>query len=106
MLDKWSKVSVAKEQSQAVFDAACRDERINGLADGNPLHAQCPEIPRSLDRYVATDNIDLLETTHQPERLVEIALAGKPLEYLGQNDIANQERLVTEQAVKPVCLGG
>lgn len=35
MLGKGTEVLVAMEQLQVVFDAACRNQRVNGLPDGN-----------------------------------------------------------------------
>ena len=105
MLDEGIEITITIKERKAVLDTSGGDERVNRLPNGDSASPEQPEIPGGLNSDVMAANVDLVERSHQPQRLVEIMFTCETLKHFGQYDVANRQRLTTEQSIQPVRLG-
>ncbi|SBT04596.1 hypothetical protein ACCAA_1650001 [Candidatus Accumulibacter aalborgensis] len=99
-------IPVAVQQGVATVDASRRDDRVNRLADRNAQRPQRTVILRRLNGDIQPTEINDHQGSEQPLRLVEVTVAAEALQHLGQDEVAQGQRLVSQQAVEFVRLYG
>lgn len=72
MLHERIEIPVAVKQCEIAFDAASRDNRVDGLAYGDALRSQETEIPRGLNGNIPTAKPNHQQGCQQPPGFIEI----------------------------------
>lgn len=99
-------IPVAVQQFVSVLYATCSNQGIDGFAYRHTEPAQRTEVPGSLDRDLLATHIDHQERSQHPSGITKILLIVEALQDFGQNQIANCQGLMAEQAVEKLGLRG
>jgi hypothetical protein len=105
MVHKWIKITVTVEQWQSVLDTSRSDQRIYGLAYGDPEAPQMSEISRCLNGQRLANDVDLVKGAHQSEGIIEIAIFRETLQYLGDNDVTDHYNFMSQKRIQRFGLG-
>jgi hypothetical protein len=96
MARHWPKVSVVVKQRDAIFDAPCADQQIDGFTHGDSDASQIPEIARSSDSDRVTGHRDYCETAQDGLDFSSTRLVWYALQHLAQHQITDADLLNTE----------
>src|SRR5260370_3228963 len=91
---------VAVQQVIPAFDASGRNHGIDGLARGHAESAQRAEILRRLNRDFPADQLPPHQRSQYLPGPVEVSFLVEALQNLGQNQVANGQRLLAKQPVE------
>ena len=104
MLNEGIEIAVAVEQGVTIFDATRRNQRVDRLPDRHSARTQMAEIAGGLQRHIQTHQWNNWQRGEQCFRLIEIVFADKPLQYFGEDQIADQQQLAGEQLIETITL--
>lgn len=105
MLLERVEVPVGVQQFVTADDAACGDDCVDGLSNGEPQGSKLAEIPRRFDSNICTFQNDEVERPQGPLDGVEFPVGCAPLQHFGQDEVANGEWRHTSQRIELVGLG-
>lgn len=99
MPDKRIEIAIAVEQIESALDASGGDYRIDGFSNGDAELSQRAEVPGGLDGDFLAAQFHDDQRSQQFSCLIEIAFQGEALQKFDQNQVADGQEFMAEQAV-------
>src|SRR5262249_20308313 len=103
--DEWIEVAIAVKQRVMIGDAACRDQRIDGLAHRNAAATQVAMVACRLQRDLEPTVVDYLKPAEEAPGKIEVSFRCETLQHFRQDEIADADDLGAEEPVEPVGFG-
>ena len=85
------KVTIGEKQRNIVEDAAGGDQRVDRLADGDAERTEMTIMASGFRRHAVTADVDRVESGKAHQRSVKMAFIARALQYLRQNEVADQQ---------------
>jgi hypothetical protein len=98
-------IAIGVQEFMFVFDAVGGDQAIYRFADRDTLAPKQAVVVRALQRQRRADHFSLEVFSKCPACLLEIGVITEPLQYLRQDQIANEDRQLIHYVVQIVRVG-
>ncbi|HZP44595.1 MAG TPA: hypothetical protein VFB15_03005 [Candidatus Binataceae bacterium] len=100
------KIAVAMQKFVTLDDAESCDQDINRLARRNAAPPERAKVLRRRNGRIRPANRHTLQHPQHPARAMKVQVRAKTLQYLDQNQIAEQQPLSAEQAIQQIGFAG
>jgi hypothetical protein len=96
---KWIEVFIIMQQNKPILNATGCNQGVDCFSNGYAMTSQDAEIASGLNGYFCVNNVYGLKGGEELLGFVEIPIVLKTLKDFRQDQVTNQQRFTTEQAI-------
>lgn len=101
---EWFEVAVAVQERMTVAETECRDETVNGLANGASLRSESAVIPGRSHSELNTTSLEDFEASQILQHANGFFIGRETLQDLAEHQVEQAKRLPGELLVQPIRL--